>query len=210
MILVPGRKRTVSEESAKAISQAIHDFTRPASSSGPVSPTNIATDFFTTAAQKVTAPGRTRPLLAGVFMNQSLEEVLELQRKYNLDIVQLHGNEPLEWAARIPVPVVRKFLPGEPGLATRGYHAVPLLDSGSGSGKLLDSVDIKAQLAQDSELRVILAGGLDPTNVAETVASLGVEASHVIGVDVSSGVEVDGVQNLDRIREFVKAAKDIR
>ncbi|KAI0149035.1 indole-3-glycerol phosphate synthase-domain-containing protein [Pestalotiopsis sp. NC0098] len=210
MILVPGRKRTVSEESAKAISQAIHDFTRPASSSGPVSPTNIATDFFTTAAQKVTAPGRTRPLLAGVFMNQPLEEVLELQRKYNLDIVQLHGNEPLEWATRIPVPVVRKFLPGEPGLATRGYHAVPLLDSGSGSGKLLDSVDIKAQLAQDSELRVILAGGLDPTNVAETVASLGVEASHVIGVDVSSGVEVDGVQNLDRIREFVKAAKDIR
>lgn len=210
MILVPGRKRTVSDESAKAISQAIHDFTQPASSSGPVSPTNIATDFFTTAAQKVTAPGRTRPLLAGVFMNQPLEEVLELQRKYNLDIVQLHGNEPLEWATRIPVPVVRKFLPGEPGLATRGYHAVPLLDSGSGSGKLLDSVDIKAQLAQDSELRVILAGGLDPTNVAETVASLGVEASHVIGVDVSSGVEVDGVQNLDRIREFVKAAKDIR
>ncbi|KAK6224014.1 anthranilate synthase / indole-3-glycerol phosphate synthase [Pestalotiopsis sp. IQ-011] len=210
MILVPGRKRTVSEESAKAISQAIHDFTRPASTSGPASPANIATDFFAKAAQKITASDRTRPLLAGVFMNQPLEEVLELQRKYDLDIVQLHGNEPLEWATRIPVPVVRKFLPGEPGLATRGYHAVPLLDSGSGSGKLLDSVDIKAQLAQDSELRVILAGGLDPTNVAETVASLGVEASHVIGVDVSSGVEVDGVQNLDRIREFVKAAKDIR
>lgn len=210
MILVPGRKRTVSEESAKAISQAIHHFTRPAPPSGPASPTNIATDFFAKAAQKITASDRTRPLLAGVFMNQPLEEVLELQRKYDLDIVQLHGNEPLEWADRIPVPVVRKFLPGEPGLATRGYHAVPLLDSGSGSGKLLDSVDIKAQLAQDSELRVILAGGLDPTNVAETVASLGVEASHVIGVDVSSGVEVDGVQNLDRIREFVKAAKDIR
>ncbi|ETS75526.1 Anthranilate synthase component 2 [Pestalotiopsis fici W106-1] len=210
MILVPGRKRTVSNDAAKAISEAVHGFSRPASSKGQTSPTNIAIDFFAAAAQKVTAPGCTRPLLAGVFMNQPLEEVLELQKRYNIDIVQLHGNEPIEWANQIPVPVVRKFLPGEPGLGARGFHAVPLLDSGSGSGKLLDSVDIKAQLAKDSELRVILAGGLDPTNVAETIASLGVEASHVIGVDVSSGVEVDGVQNLDRIRQFVKAAKEIR
>ncbi|KAF3019030.1 bifunctional tryptophan synthase trp1 [Neopestalotiopsis sp. 37M] len=210
MILVPGRKRTVSDDAAKAISDAVHGFSRPSSSTEQTSSTNVATDFFAAAAQKVTAPGRTRPLIAGVFMNQPLEEVLELQKRYNLDIVQLHGNEPIEWANRIPVPVVRKFLPGEPGVGARGFHAVPLLDSGSGSGKLLDSVDIKAQLAKDSELRVILAGGLDPTNVAETIASLGVEASHVIGVDTSSGVEVDGVQNLDRIRQFVKAAKDIR
>lgn len=209
IILVPGRKRTVTDEAATAISKAVHEFARPASATPEIS-SNIATDFFASATRKVTSPGRTRPLLAGVFMDQPLEEVLKLQKRYNLDIVQLHGNEPIEWAKHIPVPVVHKFLPGQPGLAVRGYHAVPLLDSGSGTGNLLDSVDIKAQLAQDAELRVILAGGLDPTNVAEIIQGLGVEAAHVIGVDVSSGVEVNGAQDLDRIRQFVKAAKDIR
>ncbi|KAK6078370.1 indole-3-glycerol phosphate synthase [Seiridium cupressi] len=210
MILVPGRKRTVSDDAAKAISEALHAFSRPASSQATAIFTDTATDFFASAAHKITSTDRTRPLLAGVFLNQPLEEVLELQKRYNLDIVQLHGNEPIEWASLIPVPVVHKFMPGEPGSGARGYHAVPLLDSGSGSGKLLDSVDIKAQLARDAELRIMLAGGLDPTNVAETILSLGVEAAHVIGVDVSSGVEIDGVQDLDRIRQFVKAAKDIR
>ncbi|KAH6658197.1 indole-3-glycerol phosphate synthase-domain-containing protein [Truncatella angustata] len=209
MILVPDRKRTVSDEAAKAISKAVHEFVRP-ESPAPKRPAHIATDFFASAAEKITSPGKTRPLLAGVFLNQPLEEILELQKRYNLDVVQLHGNEPVEWAQFIPVPVMHKFVPGEPGVHVRGYHAVSLLDSGSGSGKLLDSVDIKAELANDPELRIMLAGGLDPTNVAETIVSLGVEAAHVLGVDVSSGVEVDGAQNLDRIRQFVKAAKDVR
>ncbi|KAJ3573033.1 hypothetical protein NPX13_g4847 [Xylaria arbuscula] len=213
MIMVPGRKRTVSDEAARAISDAVHGFSRPATSSASALSTNKATDFFASAAQKISAPGRTRPLLVGVFLNQPLTQILELTARYRLDIVQLHGKEPLEWTRVIPVPVMRRFEPGEPGIGARGYHAVPLFDSGSagGSGHLLDAVAVKAALERDHELRIMLAGGLSPENVAEVIQASASAAERIIGVDVSSGVEgPDGLQSLDRIREFVKAAKEIR
>lgn len=227
MILVPGRKRTVSDEAAKAISAAIHSFSRPASSSpsspsSPTSqttttpPTNQATDFFAAAPSKLAHPTRARPLLVGVFRNQALAEVLALQQRYGLDIVQLHGTEPLEWAASVPVPVLRRFAPGgEAGLSTRGYHAAPLLDSGAagGSGQLLDGVAVRAALRRDPELRVVLAGGLDAANVAPALAAAAAgpdAARRIVAVDVSSGVEgPDGAQSVERIREFVRAAKGI-
>ncbi|KAI0114697.1 indole-3-glycerol phosphate synthase-domain-containing protein [Daldinia grandis] len=210
MILVPGRKRTVSDDAAKAISKAVHDFTRsdPSVSSTTPVPSNAASDFFTSASHKLTLPNR--PLLVGVFLNQSLDEILELQKRYSLDVVQLHGREPIEWARAIPVPVIRRFSPGEPGLGARGYHAAPLFDSGSGSGQLLDGVDVKAALAKDQELRIVLAGGLAPENVADVISAVGEDGSRIIGVDVSSGVEgSDGQQSLDRIRDFVTRAKAI-
>ncbi|KAH7041253.1 indole-3-glycerol phosphate synthase-domain-containing protein [Microdochium trichocladiopsis] len=212
IILAPGRKRTVSDEAAQAISKAVHSFSRPASANGNRFPANnIARDFFASATQKITAVGRTRPLLVGVFLNQPLSEVLELQRKYNLDIVQLHGSEPIEWASLIPVPVIRRFTAGAPGVGARGYHVVPLFDPGAGSGQLLDAVDVKATLAKDPELRLLLAGGLDPANLSEVVKNVGADAERVIGVDVSSGVEdSNGEQSLDRIREFVSVAKGLR
>ncbi|TGJ81678.1 hypothetical protein E0Z10_g7099 [Xylaria hypoxylon] len=213
MILVPERKRTVSDEAARAISEAVHGFSRSATSSIPTLPTDKATDFFAAASQKISAPGRTRPLLVGVFRNQPLAQILELTARYRLDIVQLHGKEPLEWARQIPVPVLRRFEPSEPGIGARGYHAVPLFDSGSagGSGQLLDAVAVKAALERDHELRIILAGGLSPENVVEVIQGAGDDAKRIIGVDVSTGVEgPDGLQSLERIRAFVKAAKAIR
>jgi anthranilate synthase/indole-3-glycerol phosphate synthase/phosphoribosylanthranilate isomerase len=138
---------------------------------------------------------------------------LDLIARYRLDIVQLHGTEPLEWTRHIPVPVMRRFAPSEPGIGARGYHAVPLFDSGSagGSGQLLDAVAVKAALERDHELRIMLAGGLAPENVAEVIRNVGEDGERIVGVDVSSGVEdVDGQQSLERIREFVKAAKAIR
>ncbi|KAK4650819.1 anthranilate synthase / indole-3-glycerol phosphate synthase [Podospora pseudocomata] len=205
MILVPGTKRCVSDETALAISKAVHD--AQATAGEAVKLPKTATDFFSVSAELLR---KHRPLLVGVFMNQPLEEVLEKQRLYNLDIVQLHGDEPLEWASLISVPVIRKFKPGQVGVGVRGYHAVSLLDSGAGTGKLLDVESVKAELEKDAELQVLLAGGLEPGNVTESVKALGALGGQVIGVDVSSGVEEDGKQSLEKIRAFVKAAKAIR
>lgn len=206
MILVPGTKRCVSHETAVAISEAVHGNRKDGASEAVRLP-RTAIDFFSVSGELLRKKG---PLLVGVFMNQPLEEVLEKQRLYNLDIVQLHGDEPVEWASLIPVPVIRKFKPGQIGLGIRGYHAAPLLDSGAGSGKLLDAEAVKATLEKDQHLSVLLAGGLEPENVVASVASLGHLADRVLGVDVSSGVEVDGKQSLEKIREFVEVAKAIR
>lgn len=207
IILVPGAKRCVSHDMALAISRAVHDGRLAKSSLLPDATTGAATDFFSLARRTL---ANKRALLVGVFMNQPLEEVLDKQRLYDLDVIQLHGSEPIEWAHLIPVPVIHKFRPGEPGLATRGYHVVPLLDSGAGSGEVLDHALVQASLEKDDGLRILFAGGLNPDNVAETVASVGPLSSRILGVDVSSGVEEDGKQSLEKIRTFVKAAKALR
>lgn len=206
MILVPGTKRCVSHETALDISKAVHESRAPDSSMAPERGL-VAMDFFSRARHTITGKGT---LLVGVFMNQPLEEILDKQRHYDLDIVQLHGKEPIEWAHLIPVPVIRKFKPGDPGLGTRGYHVLPLLDSGAGSGEQLDQAAVQADLEKDTHLMILLAGGLTPDNVATAVAAVGPLSSRILGVDVSSGVEEDGSQSLEKIRSFIKVAKAIR
>ena len=207
--LVPSAKRCISHEAALEISQAVHAANGETTSSTQASkPTEKqATDFFVQSASRLSSP---KTQLVGIFQNQPLEEVIEKQKLYNLDLVQLHGDEPIEWASLIPVPVIRAFKPDHIGLGSRGYHTIPLLDSGAGSGKRLDVSKVQAILQNDSELRIFLAGGLNPDNVAEAVKSLGVYGNQVVGVDVSSGVEEDGKQSLAKIEAFVRNAKSVR
>lgn len=208
MCLVPGAKRCIDDETALAISEAVHSFTGTTSSKPePSLPATGAADYFQGAYSRLQS---SRPRLVGIFQNQPLSEVLEKQKLYNLDLVQLHGDEPIEWANLIPVPVIRAFKPDHISLGIRGFHTVPLLDSGAGSGKLIDVSKVKAVLEKDSNLRVFLAGGLNPDNVAEAVTALGNLADRVIGVDVSSGVEEAGKQSLERIEAFIKNSKAIR
>ena len=212
MVLVIGRKRCVSTETALAISRTVHETQKPASSQAQPSDvgTEKATSFFKhKGALAVQHPSRA--LIVGVFQNQPLDYVMEQQRLLNLDVVQLHGNEPLEWASIIPVPVLRAFKPGDAGLATRGFHSLPLLDSGAGgTGEQLDVSNVADILRKDEGLHVLFAGGLKPENVAQAVQGLGDQAHKVVCVDVSSGVETDGQQDLDKIRAFIKAAKGLQ
>lgn len=207
MILVPGTKRCVTHETALAISKAVQDSRTPRQPAQPELPPDVARDFFAGARRTLTGKGAS---LVGVFMNQPLEEILEKQILYGLDVVQLHGREPLEWAHLIPVPVIRKFQPGEPGLGLRGYHTIPLLDSGSGSGQQLDHAAVRKDLEKDENLEVLFAGGLNPDNVAKAVSAIGPLSARIVGVDVSSGVEEGGQQSIDKIRAFVKAAKSFK
>ena len=212
MILVTGRKRCVNTETALAISQTVHNIPKAMSShvKSSAAGTEKAVSFFEhKGAYALQHPSRA--LIVGVFQNQPLDYVLEQQRLLNLDIVQLHGQEPLEWASIIPVPVIRAFKPNDAGIAARGLHSLPLLDSGAGgTGEQLNMSTVVDVLRKDDGLHVLFAGGLNPDNVAKTVQSLGDQAEKVVCVDVSSGVETDGEQDLEKIRAFVKAAKASR
>jgi len=208
MILVTGRSRCVSYKDGIAISKAVHQTSVTTSTVVTDRTGSQASDFFDNAASNISSH---RTLLVGVFQNQPLEEILELQKVYDLDIVQLHGNEPLEWTRLIPVPVIRSFKPGQPELGRRGYHTVPLLDSGmGGTGERVDMSKVREVMNDDPRLRVLLAGGLNPDNVAEAVRDAGESSERIIGVDVSSGVEEGGVQSIAKIEMFIKAAKSVR
>jgi anthranilate synthase/indole-3-glycerol phosphate synthase/phosphoribosylanthranilate isomerase len=208
MILVLGRQRTVSAETALEISDVVHRTQKPnPSNDTTLGSAKSASDFFEHAASHLVSNSN-RALLVGVFRNQPLEYVLDQQRLLNLDIVQFHGSEPVEWAKLVPVPVIKAFSPKDIGIGLRGYHSLALLDAGAGgSGQQLDLTDVKQVLAKDEGIKIAFAGGLNPDNVQSVLEGLGDYRSRIKVVDVSSGVEEDGKQSLDKIRAFVKAAK---
>ncbi|KIV86484.1 hypothetical protein PV11_02095 [Exophiala sideris] len=205
IILVPGRKRFVSDEVALQIAKVVKSTPRPSSTS-PVPHDVGATGFFEHSSRILVRPNRAQ--LVGVFADSPLEHIIEQVDKLDLDVVQLHGSEPIEYARNIPVPVVRKFSPSEPGISARGYHALPVLDAGAGgTGQQLALDDVKALFGRDPGVKVIFAGGLTPENVSNVLESLGPYGSNIAGVDVSSGVESDGKQDPSKIAAFVKAVK---
>ena len=149
-----------------------------------------------------------RALLVGVFQNQELSYIIAQQKILDLDAVQLHGNEPLEWASVIPVPIIKRFGLNDTAMSRTGYHTMPLLDSAlGGTGQKLDIDAVKLTLRSSPELRVFLAGGLNPDNVSDVLQQLSEYKSRIVAVDVSSGVEEDSEQDLEKIRRFVEAAK---
>ena len=203
IILVPGNKRLVPQDVASQISEAVKSTPKPRpSSSKEKDNSSRAVDFFEHGTRLLLESPRA--LLVGVFLNASLERIIEQVRLLDLDVVQLHGVEPLEWAHLIPVPVIRRFAPGETGLGHRGCHIIPLLDSGSGSGKQLDLTAVEKTSLLDDGIRFILAGGLNPGNVSGAVKAAG---NACVAVDVSSAVETDGKQDHEKIKAFISAAK---
>jgi anthranilate synthase/indole-3-glycerol phosphate synthase/phosphoribosylanthranilate isomerase len=209
VILVEGRKRSVPQETALDISKVVHEVRKPANRKNVQDITTMrkATEYFDHSLHMLRQADRA--LLVGVFQNQPLSYILAQQRLLNLDIVQLHGFEPVEWASLIPVPVIRRFGPKDNELSLRGYHTLPLVDSvAGGTGETVDIAAIKERLDHDDGLRIILAGGLTSENVQGIVKNLGQQSSMIAAVDVSSGVEEDGVQSLAKIKEFIKAARE--
>ena len=138
------------------------------------------------------------PLSVGVFRNQSLETIRTIVKEVGLDIVQLHGQEPIWWAKKLTVPVIHKFLPGEWGCDEDGFHVLPLLDAGAGTGEKLDWEELKKE---NIRRPFILAGGLNKDNVREALAT------GAICVDVSSGIETDGQQDPAKIKQFIDAVR---
>ncbi|KIW93045.1 uncharacterized protein Z519_06894 [Cladophialophora bantiana CBS 173.52] len=213
IILVPGRKRYVSGDMALRISEVVKNTPRLLSSkleSAFEEGSGMADFFSYTSSHLLIRPDRA--LLVGVFADAPLHHIIQQVHRLGLDVVQLHGSEPLEYARQIPVPVLKAFSPKDCGVNTRGYHSLPLLDAGSGgSGTRVNLDDVKGLFKKDNNLKAILAGGLTPENVRAVLEELGEEyiGRNVVGLDVSSGVEVEGRRNADRIRAFLDAVKTL-
>ncbi|KAL7413682.1 indole-3-glycerol phosphate synthase-domain-containing protein [Mrakia frigida] len=221
LIFVQGSKRTIPIQTAFEIAQLVRatryssppSITASTSSSLSSSPSGWFDHHTSTLAST------RKPLLVGVFQNQPLSHILSTVSSVGLDLVQLHGSEPAEWASFIPVPVIRVFhvspSTGEispPDVARTGQNKFVLLDAGSkgGTGETFDWGVAKRVVEGGGEggkrLPIMLAGGLDEKNVAEAVRVV-----QPWCVDVSSGVERVGGGGKDegRCREFVRAAKGL-
>lgn len=154
--------------------------------------------------------------LVGVFVNAPVFQVNEIADFCALDVIQLSGNESWEDCRKIVNPVVKAVrvdrqssqdICAELSAASRllaGRRFVTLLDSRvegtyGGTGKTFDW-DLAQEVAK--KFSVIVAGGLDPKNVASLIKRVA-----PWGVDVSSGVETGGIKDIAKMKAFIEAVR---
>lgn len=153
------------------------------------------------------------PKVIGVFVNADPAEVIETATVVGLDAIQLHGDESPEQVAEIAaatgLPVWKAIAAGSSSDVTnlaRWNAAMILLDAPSagrgGAGTTFDwALAREARTSFTGPL--MLAGGLDPANVADAIARVAPDA-----VDVATGVEsAPGVKDPAKVADFIAAVR---
>ena len=140
----------------------------------------------------------------GVFVNERPELVADLLERGVIDIAQLHGAEDEEYLSRLRQltsrPIIRAFqIRSREDIAEAETCSADgiLLDSGAGTGTIFNWELIRA-----FPRPYFLAGGLSPENVGEAIRQL-----HPYAVDVSSGIETDGVKDQSKMAAFAAAVR---
>lgn len=132
----------------------------------------------------------------GVFVNESAAKIEEIGAALSLDIAQLHGSETSDqYPHSLRIWKAFRVTDGQLPEPARSTEAT-LLD-GPSTGK-----PFEWSLAASFPGKLIVAGGLDETNVREAVAS-----AHPWGVDASSRLETTpGRKDHARMKKFIEAA----
>ena len=147
----------------------------------------------------------------GVFVNETLDNLVRIADTANLDAVQLHGDEDEAfiqslkertnvevWKAiqiRSAADVEEWIDSSADMLLFDAYHK----DERGGTGEVFDWSSLDA-----FERPFMLAGGIDCTNVARAIRTV-----RPYGIDISSGIETNGVKDDEKITAFTKIVKSI-
>ena len=153
--------------------------------------------------------------LCGVFVNSTLDEVARMADRVGLTMLQFHGEEGPAFCAeahrRTGARVIKAKAVGDRGdvqaldaFRDVDYHLidarVPGMRGGTGQ-----TVDVELVRARKSPIPLILAGGLNPDNVADAAAAV-----HPFAVDTASGTEAEpGVKDPARLRAFFEALEGV-
>lgn len=147
----------------------------------------------------------------GVFVNETLDNLVTIANEANLDVVQLHGDEDEAFIQslkeRTNVEVwkaiqIRSAADAEAWIDSSAdmllfdaYHK----DERGGTGDVFDW-----SCLDTFERPFMLAGGIDSTNVARAIRTV-----RPYGIDISSGIETNGMKDDKKITAFTKIVKSI-
>ena len=165
--------------------------------------------------------GEACPKLVGVFVNAAAEEVSAIVGNVGLDFAQLSGDESAETLLALQGIGFKAIRPideaGALAAAKRLSDSFPeddgapslLLDAFNAKlyGGTGETASVSVALAVKAIVpRLMLAGGLNPQNVAERVRHI-----NPWGVDVASGVEagMPGIKDEGRVRDFISAVRSV-
>jgi phosphoribosylanthranilate isomerase len=142
----------------------------------------------------------------GVFVNENIDVVSALYLNHSVDFIQLHGDEDGAYILRLKekcgCPVIKAVSVGDslPPLPAEADYL--LFDTFSarrgGTGRAFDWNILKHYRG----LPYFLAGGLSPDNISDVFERLS-----PFCVDVSSGVETDGLKDMEKIEKFVRLVR---
>ena len=147
----------------------------------------------------------------GIFVNETLDNLVTIATEVNLDAVQLHGDEDEAFIQslkeRTNVEVwkavqIRSAADAEAWIDSSAdmllfdaYHK----DERGGMGEVFDW-----SCLDEFERPFMLAGGIDSTNVARAIRTV-----RPYGIDISSGIETDGVKDDEKIKAFTNIVRTI-
>ncbi len=169
---------------------------------------------FAKKSKRYVAPERAKVLreglasgirVVGVFVNEVPEAVTALLNDGIIDVAQLHGSEDADYIKALRKltdrPLIKAFRIDSTADLDRARRSTAdhvLLDNGAGgTGMAFDWSVLK-----DFDMPFFLAGGLGPDNVARAIKDV-----HPFAVDVSSGIETDGVKDYKKMTAFVSAVR---
>lgn len=153
-----------------------------------------------------------RAALVGVFVDAARKDILARAKACRLTAVQLHGQETPELVEQMRnegLTVIKAlFASRSPGFDRVGDYDPSAFLVECGKGKLPGGNARTWHWGDAAKLNspkpVVLAGGLDPDNIAEAIAM-----ARPDGVDLSSGVEQSpGVKDIDKVRRFISAVRN--
>jgi phosphoribosylanthranilate isomerase len=125
-------------------------------------------------------------------------------------VIQLHGDETPEFSGEFSIPVIKALSVGSAeDLSKLDEYSSEyfLLDSPKGKYRGGNGVSFDWSILNEKQFldkKIILAGGLNPDNVAE-----GIKTANPYMVDVSSGVETEGKKDLGKIKRFIDKARSL-
>ena len=188
MVFVTQRRRTISADVAKSISSSIKALEIPS------------------------------PKIVGLFSDQPIDEVNQYVESCNLDMVQLCGSESLQYCRSVCCEIIKVVQIPTASNASSDLSFVydlikPYSDSGyyitldslipgyqGGTGHSFDW-DIASDISKSGH-SFLLAGGLTPDNVSDAIKRV-----NPLGVDVSTGVETNGIKDPKKIASFIENAR---
>jgi len=145
-----------------------------------------------------------------IFRDAPWAEIERVTRRVDLERIQFHGDESEEDIELVDYPVIKAVRGADREAADRYPGALLLLDhpsKGGGMGEAWNWTEAAELIAEGADL--ILAGGLNPDNVAAALEGLGDLLPW--GVDVATGVEREGGVRKDaaRMAAFVAAVRQV-
>ena len=144
----------------------------------------------------------------GVFVNETPDNIVTLVRSGIIDVIQLHGDENEDYIKRLKEltdkPVIKAVSVEQAGDVQKWIHTSAdylLLDNKSGGTGKTFNWDLIGEVKKP----FFLAGGLNIENISSAIIK-----TNPFAVDISSGVEINGLKDSEKIISIISIIRSIR